>query len=71
EVDFGDGVIRYEHTYNHPHHDHLVCRDCGKTVEVADPVIEELQQRLAQSCGFELLDHEMYLYGICENCRSK
>lgn len=71
EVDFGDGVMRYEHLYGHKHHDHLVCRSCGRTVEVIDPVIEELQQRLAASYGFLLQDHEMYLYGLCENCRGK
>ncbi|MDI6743344.1 MAG: Fur family transcriptional regulator [Smithella sp.] len=71
EVDFGDGVMRYEHSYNHPHHDHLVCRECGKTVEVMDSVIEELQKRVAESFGFELTDHEMYLYGLCPDCRRK
>lgn len=71
EVDFGDNVMRYEHCYNHPHHDHLVCRGCGKTVEVVDSVIEELQKRVAESFGFELTDHEMYLYGLCESCRKK
>lgn len=71
EVDFGDGVIRYEHSYNHPHHDHLVCRGCGQTVEVMDSVIEELQKRVAESFGFELTDHEMYLYGLCPDCRKK
>lgn len=71
EIDFGDGVIRYEHKYNHPHHDHLVCRGCHKTVEVVDDVIEELQKRVAGRYGFELTDHEMYLYGLCEKCRKK
>lgn len=71
EVDLGDGVMRYEHNYNHPHHDHLVCRGCGKTIEVFDSVIEELQKRVAESYRFELTDHEMYLYGFCENCRKR
>lgn len=71
EVDFGDGIMRYEHSYNHPHHDHLVCKGCGKTVEVMDAVIEELQKRVAESFRFELTDHEMYLYGYCEKCRGK
>ncbi|OQB54833.1 MAG: Ferric uptake regulation protein [Deltaproteobacteria bacterium ADurb.Bin151] len=71
EVDFGDGVLRYEHNYNHPHHDHLICRSCGKTVEVVDAVIEELQKRIAEQYGFELTDHKMYLYGNCGNCRKK
>lgn len=71
EVDFGDGVMRYEHRYRHKHHDHLVCQGCGKTVEVVDTVIEELQQRLSAQYGFELTGHEMYLYGLCEKCRGR
>lgn len=70
-IDFGDGVTRYEHKYNHPHHDHLVCRGCGNTVEVVDSVIEELQNRVAEQYGYELTDHEMYLYGFCSKCRKK
>jgi Fur family ferric uptake transcriptional regulator len=71
EVDFGDGVMRYEHHLGHGHHDHLICRGCGKTVELVDPEIEALQVRLAQSAGFELTDHKMYLYGRCAACRDK
>lgn len=71
EVDFGDGVMRYEHHYGHAHHDHLVCQACGKTIEVVDTVIEELQQRLSAQYGFQLTGHEMYLYGLCEKCRGK
>jgi Fur family ferric uptake transcriptional regulator len=71
EVDFGDGVTRYEHSYNHPHHDHLICRGCGKTLEVVNSVIEELQKSLAEKYGFELTDHSLYLYGYCANCRKR
>lgn len=71
EVDFGDRMIRYEHAYNHPHHDHLICRVCGVTVEIVDSIIEELQKRVAEKLGFELTDHEMYLYGICKECQKK
>ncbi|MEW6333104.1 MAG: transcriptional repressor [Thermodesulfobacteriota bacterium] len=71
EVDFSDGMMRYEHHYGHSHHDHLVCRGCGKTVEVVDTVIEELQKRLSAQYGFQLTGHEMYLYGICEECRRR
>lgn len=71
EIDFGDSVKRYEHSYNHPHHDHLICENCGKTVEVVDAVIEELQKRVAEKFGFQLTDHAMYLYGFCEDCRKK
>ncbi len=71
EVDFGDGTMRYEHEFGHEHHDHLVCTTCGKMVEVLDPAIETLQKALAEKYGFSLSNHEMYLYGICSECRGK
>lgn len=53
------------------HHDHLVCMKCGKVVEFMDEVIEERQHRIAEDKGFELTDHSMILYGLCDNpeCR--
>lgn len=53
------------------HHDHLVCMKCGKVVEFFDEVIEERQHAIAKDKGFELTDHSMILYGLCDNeeCR--
>jgi len=44
EVDFGDGVRRFEHKYRHKHHDHLVCTQCGKVIEVLSPEFEKMQE---------------------------
>ncbi|NOZ26301.1 MAG: transcriptional repressor [Nitrospirae bacterium] len=71
EVDFGDGVLRYEHSYGHEHHDHIICERCHRNMEVVDERIEELQERLAKKYGFRLTGHKMYLYGICRECRKK
>lgn len=68
-IDPGDGVVLYEHGYGHEHHDHLVCRKCGRKVEVQDPVIENRQEALASMHGFNLTRHRMYLYGECRDCR--
>jgi Fur family ferric uptake transcriptional regulator len=53
------------------HHDHLVCMKCGKVVEFFDETIEERQHAIAKDKGFELTDHSMILYGLCDNeeCR--
>jgi Fur family ferric uptake transcriptional regulator len=53
------------------HHDHLVCMKCGKVVEFFDETIEERQHAIAKDKGFELTDHSMILYGLCdkEECR--
>lgn len=71
EVDFGDGVSRYEPYYGQSHHDHLICKDCGQSVEVVDERIEKLQEELAKKHGFTLSGHSMYLYGHCKDCAKK
>ncbi len=71
EVDFGEGVVRYEPKYRQEHHDHIICEECKKTIEVMDEQIEKLQEKLAKKHGFVLTGHKMYLYGICEECRRK
>lgn len=71
EVDFGDGVTRYERQFGEDHHDHLICERCGKNVEVLDETIEKLQEEVAQRHGFTLTRHKMYLYGVCSDCRGK
>ncbi|GBE00588.1 ferric uptake regulation protein [bacterium BMS3Bbin06] len=68
EVDFGDGLLRYEHDYAHEHHDHIICKRCNRQIEVMDERIERLQETLAKKHGFSLTGHKMYLYGICQKC---
>jgi Fur family ferric uptake transcriptional regulator len=53
-----------------PHHDHIVCIDCGRVEEFTDDGIEERQQAIAKRLGFELQDHALTLHGHCvrENC---
>jgi Fur family ferric uptake transcriptional regulator len=53
------------------HHDHILCIKCGKVDEFVDKVIEERQQSIAREKGYEMTDHSLYIYGICENCRQK
>ncbi len=71
EVDFGDGVSRYEPFFGQNHHDHLICQECGISVEVFDERIEKLQEELAERHDFTLSTHSMYLYGKCAQCAGK
>jgi len=70
-VEFGDGAMRYELKYGQEHHDHLICERCGVNVEVVDPEIEALQEKVAAANGFVLTGHKMYLYGLCPSCRAE
>ena len=67
EVSFGGGVVRYEQASDW-HHDHLICECCGKSIEVVDPQIEALQERLVRQYGFTPTQHRLYLYGVCPDC---
>lgn len=71
EVQFGDGVSRYEQRLGSEHHDHLICERCGLTIEVVDEDIENLQEALARRHGFTPTRHHLYLYGICPTCSGK
>jgi Fur family ferric uptake transcriptional regulator len=71
EVRFGDGRTRYEHNYKHPHHDHLICTECGKTIEFFSADMEALQDQIAAKYKFELTHHTMRMFGFCSDCRKK
>lgn len=51
------------------HHDHIVCTSCGKVEEFFDEIIEDRQEKVAESLGFQIIDHSMYLYGKCPDCQ--
>lgn len=52
------------------HHDHMVCVKCNTVTEFYDAEIEERQKNMAEKFNFELQDHSLYLYGLCENCQN-
>jgi len=67
EVQFGDGATRYELAGEDAHHDHLICDDCGLIIEFEEPLIEELQERIAQRYDFTVRRHKHELYGLCKD----
>jgi len=69
EIDLADGITRYEHHYNRQHHDHMICMQCGRSLEFYDPAIESLQEEASEHLGFKVLDHKLQIYGVCGDCR--
>lgn len=69
ERQFGDNQTRYEHVYDHNHHDHLICTSCGKITEFSDPKIEKLQDDVSAKHQFRVLKHKLELYGVCLDCQ--
>lgn len=56
-----------------PHHDHIVCLDCGHVEEFMDDGIEERQRVIASQHQFDIRDHSMILFGACRraNCPNR
>jgi Fur family transcriptional regulator, ferric uptake regulator len=50
------------------HHHHLVCRICGRTVEVEGPTVESWADRVAGKHGFVDVSHTMEIFGTCPDC---
>ena len=61
--DFGDGRARYEEVSDE-HHDHLIDIDSGEVIEFTNEEIEALQEHVARTLGFRLVDHRLELYGV-------
>ena len=71
EMRRSDGTSIFEHKYDHPHHDHLVCKKCGKYFEFYNEIIEELQKKISKEHKFMMTGHRLEIYGICSKCQEK
>ncbi len=50
------------------HHHHLVCRSCGRTVEVSGPAVETWANAVAEQHGFRDVSHDLEIFGTCGSC---
>jgi Fur family ferric uptake transcriptional regulator len=64
-TDDGEAVYRRCST---GHHHHLVCRSCGRTVEVEGPAVERWATRTAEEHGFVDVSHTLEVFGTCATC---
>jgi len=62
----GGGKARYEEL-SESHHDHLIDIKTGEIIEFVDDEIEELQKKIAEKFGYDLVDHKLELYGRKKN----
>ena len=61
--EFKGGKARYEEL-NESHHDHLIDVKSGEIIEFVDQEIENLQKKIAEKYGYDLVDHKLELYGV-------
>ncbi|MGB4661167.1 MAG: Fur family transcriptional regulator [Mobilitalea sp.] len=76
KLNLDDGYVRYEISkksgeHASHHHHHLICLDCGTIYAFQDDLLETLENRINETMGFEVVNHEVKLYGHCKKCRAK
>jgi Fur family ferric uptake transcriptional regulator len=70
KVDFGEGRFRFEHSYRHPRHFHLICKSCNRSSEFLSSDIEALIEEVASARNFSARQSVLQIYGTCEECRT-
>lgn len=64
-TDEGESVYRACST---GHHHHLVCRECGRTVEIDGPAVERWAATVSAQHGFTDVTHTLEIFGRCSDC---
>ncbi len=70
ETDFGEGRVRY-HVAEKSHHHHLVCRTCGKVIDLDESVLSSLKGTLLRDYDFTADLRHLAISGECSDCRTK
>lgn len=66
-----EGELVYRRCEADHHHHHLLCRSCGKAVELEAPEVEEWAHAMAERYGFVDLNHTVEISGLCSVCAAK
>src|SRR6266581_8669596 len=70
-VAFHDGITRYEHQYNRRSHHHMLCTECGSSVEFFSPEIEKVEKEIGRKHRYVTTRHTFQIYGVCDQCQKK
>jgi Fur family ferric uptake transcriptional regulator len=63
----GNGRTVYELAADNHHH--LICRNCGSSMQIAHAPLEDLYHKLESSTGYRLDSSHVTLFGLCPDCQ--
>ncbi|WP_223849747.1 Fur family transcriptional regulator [Bifidobacterium vespertilionis] len=66
-----NGETLYRACIDHRHHHHIMCRGCGKTIEIEIPGLEQWIEQAAAKLHYINVTHELEIYGLCPRCARK
>ena len=61
--------VKYKLCELEDHHHHIICKRCGNVVELNFCDISDLSEKVMESTGYQVTDHQLSFYGYCEACR--
>lgn len=68
ELELAEGHKHYELNRPFRDHHHLVCLHCNQTLEFTESFITDIGEKTAKNAGYQVLDCQLTLYGICNSC---
>lgn len=69
ELDFGEGLHRYDATVNQ--HYHFVCEHCGAVRDLEVPPMQDLHDRVRNIVPGSIIGHRLDFFGVCADCLKK
>jgi Fur family ferric uptake transcriptional regulator len=66
-TDLGGGRVKY-HPAEKGHHHHLVCRDCGKIINLDEAALSVLKETLLRHYNFIADLRHLGILGRCDKC---
>ncbi len=61
--------VKYKFCEMESHHHHIVCKACGQVVELDFCNIPDWSEKVVESTGFQITDHQLNFYGFCKECK--
>jgi len=52
-------------------HYHVRCQKCGRVADVEMDVLENLEGRISEACGFNVTGHRLEFTGLCSECTQR
>lgn len=69
EFTFGDSAARYDR--NRDRHDHAICLECGRLIDVSVPLPESVLKKVRRHTGVDVMTHHLQFLGVCSACSKK
>ena len=71
EVEHTEEHSHYEVVRDRAHHEHLICRRCGRVIEFVCPAIEGAIIGVCREHHFRHYQHGLEITGLCEQCQKE